>query len=244
MRLNWLCAVVLLTAPVIADAAANETQNDTQKARKRFVVEAFGGLAGLGRSPQIGDDLDLGKTGSAGLGFGFNLSPRIQLRLDGALASWSKDESDSGTVSCISNGGLTICATPYLFKYSDRFTDKVQGKPIFLGSRAFLSAEGRVRPYVELGLLINPLKREFDGSRETSFIDGSRDTETIHSEGSESKLGVAPGLGLEVGLGESFGLTAGARYHFLSNGIDEGDEDEPDYRAKTLDARIGLFLRL
>src|SRR5688500_17465027 len=146
MRLTWMCSAVLLAAPMLAGAASSETQNEKQKAQKRFVVEAFGGLAGLGQSPQIGDDVDFGGTGSAGIGIGFNVSPRIQLRLDGAVASWSKDGTDGGTVSCISNGGITVCATPYLFKYSDRFADKVRAKPIFLGPRAFLRLEGRVRP--------------------------------------------------------------------------------------------------
>src|SRR5687767_5892343 len=76
MRIAWMGTAVLL----LGSLAAAAEEGAEKKAHRRFVVEGFGGLSGLGSSPTISTssaDIDLGSTPTFGIGVGYNVSPRI-----------------------------------------------------------------------------------------------------------------------------------------------------------------------
>jgi outer membrane protein W len=247
-----VCALALAMAAIVASAqpAQAPTQAPARKdggAERRFTIEAFGGMSGIGLGPEIsGDKLDAALTG--GIGLGYYLTNHIQARVDGSLASFGFDGTNSGTVTCertylgSSTIYIEICAYPSLYSYDQRYTRELTTQPGFLGGRyVFGRSESKVRPWIEAGVLVSPVKLDYSSTTTRTYrITGVVRTSDTSTSSKGTKIGAAPGLGVDVRLNERLGLSVSGRYHFLTKGVD-GDSDYEKLAA--ISARVGIFVR-
>lgn len=110
------------------------------------------------------------------------------------------------------------------YKWDDTITDPFLGNvkltlrniPVFLGGRYYAPLNEKVRIFGELGLGVNFYEAEFK-------ILGTSISE------SETKLGVIPGIGIEVMMTPRLGLGASARYHAISKGVGDFDDGETSH---------------
>lgn len=161
------------------------------------------GFVGIGTGPDD-EEIDFGTGVGGGAGFGYEVVDNLQLRADLSFFKWKSDElsltdPDFGTL---------------------KVTEDLRNIPIFLGGRYFFPVAPRFRPFVELGVSVNLLKVKADVELFGTSVSVSE---------SATKIGVVPGVGVELMVTPQLGLGVDLRYYLIGKGIGDADTVKPSF---------------